>query len=132
MGSPGAGKSSIWNLYFKDYTRVNNDTLKTPAKCIAVCEEALKKGESVVIDNTNPTADVRARYLEISKRLNIPARCIYFDVSKETCFHNNFMRKANPHRAHHSGSVPKIPIHSFFKNSTMPDVKEGFSEIVTI
>ena len=85
-----------------------------------VCEEALSEGLSVCIDNTNPTEDVRKRYLDIAKSLNVPARAIYFDVNKETCLHNNFMRKANIHRKHLSGAVPKIPIHSFFKNHTKP------------
>lgn len=44
VGAPGSGKSSIWGNYFKDYTRVNNDNLKTPAKCMQVCLEALAKG----------------------------------------------------------------------------------------
>ena len=131
-GAPGSGKSSLWNLYFSDYTRVNNDTLKTKEKCMKVCEESLKKGESVVIDNTNPTADVRARYLEIAKELKVTARCIYFDIDKQTCFHNNFMRKANTHRNHLSKAVPGIPIHSFFKNHTEPEVSEGFKEVVKI
>ena len=49
-----------------DYTRVNNDILKTPAKCMQACEEALNSGKSVLIDNTNPTAEVRARYVGIA------------------------------------------------------------------
>lgn len=132
VGSPGSGKSSIWQLYFSDYTRVNNDELKTAAKCMKVCEEALAKGQSVCIDNTNPTPDVRARYLDIAKKLKVPARCVYFDIDKPTCFHNNFMRKANSHRKHLSKAVPGIPIHSFFKNHIEPKLSEGFEDIVKI
>lgn len=77
VGAPGSGKSTLWQTYFTDYVRVNNDTLKTPAKCMQLCEESLIDGKSVVIDNTNPTADVRARYLNIAKSLKISARCVY-------------------------------------------------------
>ncbi len=42
VGSPGCGKSTVWQTYFQDYVRVNNDTLKTPAKCMQLCEESLK------------------------------------------------------------------------------------------
>ena len=66
-GSPGAGKSTLWKNYFSNYTRVNNDTLKTPAKCIAVCEQAVKDGKSVVIDNTNSTLEMRSRFTKIGK-----------------------------------------------------------------
>ena len=118
--------------YLPDYIRVNNDTLKTADKCMKVCREELQKGKSVVIDNTNPTPDVRARYTEIAKKLGVPVRCFYFDVPKEVCMHNNKQRKTNPHRQHLSKKVPDIPIHSFFKNHVKPQESEGFSEIKII
>jgi bifunctional polynucleotide phosphatase/kinase len=68
---------------------VNNDTLKTPEKCMKVCKELLKAGKSVVIDNTNSTPDVRARYTVIAKEFKVPVRCFFFDVPKEVCMHND-------------------------------------------
>lgn len=66
VGSPGCGKSTFWQNYLSSYVRVNNDTLKTPEKCMKVCKESLVAGKSVVIDNTNPTQDVRKRYIAIA------------------------------------------------------------------
>jgi bifunctional polynucleotide phosphatase/kinase len=87
----------------------------------------------VVIDNTNPTPDVRARYTKIAKELKVPVRCFYFDVDKKVCMHNNLQRKNNEHREHLSGKVPDIPIHSFFKNHVKPDAKkEDFDEVRVI
>ena len=43
--------------------------------------------------------------------------------------HNNLQRKVNEHRAHISGSVPAVAIHSFFKNAQEPRVSEGFESI---
>ena len=54
VGSPGAGKSTFWQNYMPKYHRVNRDTLKTKEKCYKVADEQLTKGNSVVIDNTNP------------------------------------------------------------------------------
>jgi bifunctional polynucleotide phosphatase/kinase len=85
VGSPGCGKSTFWQNYFSNYVRVNNDTLHTPAKCMAVCRQALIEGKSAVIDNTNPNPDVRKRYLDIAKELKVPARCFYFNVEKSVC-----------------------------------------------
>ncbi len=97
-GAPGSGKSTFWKNYLSKYERVNNDTLKTKEKCIKVCEEAIKQNKSVVIDNTNSTAEQRTRYIEIAKKYKIPCRLIKFDVNKETCMHNNKQRKINLHR----------------------------------
>ena len=41
VGSPGSGKSTFWRTYLSSYERVNNDTLKTHAKCIKACSEFL-------------------------------------------------------------------------------------------
>jgi len=97
-----------------------------------VCRQALEEGKSVVIDNTNPTPDVRKRYTSIANELKVPIRCFFFNVSKERCQHNNKQRKINEHHSHLSGKVPDIPIHSFFKNHEKPTVKEGFTEVKVI
>lgn len=52
VGPPASGKSTIVNV-FKDYERINQDTLKTKSKCINACKSALSSGKSVIIDNTN-------------------------------------------------------------------------------
>jgi len=39
------------------------DTLKTWPKCIAATKEAIGKGRSVVIDNTNPDVESRRRLI---------------------------------------------------------------------
>ena len=54
VGSPASGKSTFWKNYMPQYLRVNRDTLKTKEKCYKLAEEAILKGSSVVIDNTNP------------------------------------------------------------------------------
>ena len=94
-----------------------------------MCREGLQEGKSVVIDNTNPTPDVRARYTKIAKEFKVTIRCFYFNVPKDVCQHNNKQRKINTHRAHLSGKIPDIPIHSFFKNHVKPSKDEGFTEV---
>lgn len=65
-GPPGAGKSTFWSNYLKDYERINNDTLKTAEKCISTLKEALKAKKSAVIDNTNKSKEERNRYLKVA------------------------------------------------------------------
>ena len=132
VGSPGSGKSTFWKTYFSSYERVNNDTLKTPPKCLKACSEFLAQKKSVVIDNTNSTKHTRRSYLQLCSELDVPARCIFFSADKKVCMHNNFMRKVNTFRKHLSGSVPAIALHIFFKNLEVPTREEGFEAVIEV
>jgi bifunctional polynucleotide phosphatase/kinase len=70
IGFPASGKSTFAKKYFvsKGYVHINQDTLKTKAKCIKATEEALKNGKSVIVDNTNPSAKVRKEYSVIAAK----------------------------------------------------------------
>ena len=85
-----------------------------------------------MIDNTNPSVKSRAEFLAVALKLKVPCRCVWFDIDKPTCMHNNFMRKANEHREHMSKSVPSVAIHTWFKNFEEPTTKEGFDDVVKI
>ena len=115
-----------------NYVLVSNEQLKTWHKCLKACQEHLAEGKSVVIDNTNSKAQVRAVYISAAKALEVPVRCFYFSTPKETCIHNNLMRKVNEHRKHLSKAVPAIAIHTFFKNLQVPTVSEGFESVIKI
>lgn len=129
VGSPASGKSTFWKNHLSSYVRVNNDTLKSQEKCVKVMREALQSGKSCVIDNTNPTADVRARYTTVAKEFNVPMRCFVFRLPKEVAFHLDTLREVNTNRTHLSKRVGSMPIHTFYKNFQEPTTKEGFSEI---
>ncbi len=64
-GFPGCGKTSFYRRALQPlgHAHVNRDTLKTPAKCLAVARDALAAGRSVVVDNTNPSIEARAAYV---------------------------------------------------------------------
>ena len=132
VGSPGSGKSTFVKQYLSDYVRINNDFLKNKENCMKACRTNLMEGKSVVVDNTNPTKEVRAGYLKIAKDLKVKARCLFFDTSKEVCKHNNKQREINLHRDHLSKKVPIIALHIFFKNLAHPSLNEGFENIITV
>uniref|UniRef100_A0A8D2BWE6 Polynucleotide kinase 3'-phosphatase n=1 Tax=Sus scrofa TaxID=9823 RepID=A0A8D2BWE6_PIG len=64
VGFPGAGKSTFLreHLVSAGYVHVNRDTLGSWQRCVTTCEAALKQRKRVVIDNTNPDLQSRARY----------------------------------------------------------------------
>lgn len=129
VGSPGSGKSTFWKNYLSDYTRVNNDTLKSKEKCLKTARQSLENKKSCVIDNTNPTAAVRSEYIKIAKEFKVPVRCFVFSLPKDLAFHLDTLRKVNNHRAHLSGRVGSMPIHKFYKDFEKPSLSEGISEV---
>lgn len=87
------------------------------------------KGNSVIIDNTNPTKADRAYFIALAKKHDYKVRCFFFLTPKEICFHNDYQRVANDKRKHFSEKAGSIPIHSFFKYVEEPMLTEGFYEI---
>jgi hypothetical protein len=73
-GTPASGKSRFSLQRLPTYTRINQDTLGTKEKCVAAANAALGRGESVVIDNTNATPELRALYVNLATkhRMSMP------------------------------------------------------------
>ncbi|OQR87617.1 bifunctional polynucleotide phosphatase/kinase [Achlya hypogyna] len=148
VGSPAAGKSTFCATYFGTYARINQDTLKTPAKCKQACLERLEAGDSVVIDNTNRDTKSRKEWIELARKqvcnlavakaatVGVAVRCFYLDLPKPLVFHLNAFRalqkQLHPEAAEHKSDVPDMVIHGFFKNMVVPTVDEGFSSVVHV
>lgn len=138
VGPPAAGKTSFYRHHFadRDYVWVNQDTLKTAAKCHTVVRQSLQAGKSVVVDNTNRNVTTRSHYIEIAKELgNVQVRCVFFDVSEELCWHNNLFRiRAGLQPIDEPRQLlPKLAISSYFKGFEKPKKEEGFdADIVTV
>jgi predicted kinase len=71
---------------------------------IQAAKEALDNGKSVVVDNTNPSADTRSEYIALAKSHKIPCRCFILNTPIELCHHLNYVRV---HQT--SGDVRRIP-----------------------
>jgi len=130
VGLPSSGKSSFCKTYFPDHVRINMDTLKTSAKCIKKTQEALKDGDSVIIDNTNPDIKARLPYLQISRDYEVPIRCFWLQTPLELCTHLNLLREniskgSSPH-------VPSVAFNTCLKRFVQPSTSEGFSSVTTI
>ncbi|XP_077313208.1 bifunctional polynucleotide phosphatase/kinase [Lithobates pipiens] len=133
IGFPGAGKSTFIkeHLVSKGYAYANRDTLGTWQKCVAACEEALKNGKSIVIDNTNPDVESRGRYISCAKKAGVPARCFLFTATIEQAKHNNRFREMTYTGKGHV-SVNDMVINSYKSKYVAPSLNEGFTEILKI
>ncbi|OWK15567.1 hypothetical protein Celaphus_00004751 [Cervus elaphus hippelaphus] len=91
VGFPGAGKSTFLreHLVSAGYVHVNRDTLGSWQRCVTACEAALKQRKPVVIDNTNPDVQSRARYIKCARDAGVPCRCFLFSATVEQARHNN-------------------------------------------
>ncbi|KAM9959170.1 hypothetical protein ACTFIR_000228 [Dictyostelium discoideum] len=127
VGYPAAGKSTFARKYFgtAGYTIINQDTLKDKAQCLKAANAALAQGKSVVIDNTNPTKDVRAEYLALAKKYNAKARCLNFTTSFDLAMHLNYYRERKDGVKH----IPSIGYFTFRKKYQEPNTSEGFVSV---
>ncbi|KAM5132274.1 bifunctional polynucleotide phosphatase/kinase [Mantella aurantiaca] len=133
VGFPGAGKSTFIkeHLVPKGYAYANRDTLGTWQKCVAACEESLRNGKSIVIDNTNPDVESRGRYISCAQKAGVPARCFHFNATIELSKHNNRFREMT-HTGKGHVSVNDMVINSYKSKFVAPSLNEGFSEILKV
>jgi len=105
IGLPASGKSTISKKYFPSYIYINQDTLKTPAKCKKETILALSKEANVIIDNTNLSYTSREPFIELAKEYKYNIRFIILDIPIEICKHLNCVRVQTSH-----GNIKKIPV----------------------
>lgn len=132
VGLPAAGKSTFAKKYLvpHGYVHVNQDTLKSKEKCVKACAEALGQGRSVVVDNTNPSAELRALYMAQARKHGCVARCFHFIVGEDVAKHVNMFREKLTNGAHKH--VPRIAYNMFKSKFEAPALREGFREIKQI
>lgn len=131
VGYQGSGKSFIAQyiqLKF-DYVVINQDTLKTKEKCIAVAEQFMKKCQPVtnmVIDQTNSNKETRKLWINLAQKYNYKVRVILMTTSKELSKHNNYFR----HITTGIKLVPDIAYRIYKSKFVGPQLTEGISEIM--
>lgn len=109
VGNQGSGKSSFYQNNLNGWFHANQDKLGTKAKVLKAIEKALKEGESVYVDATNPSYNKRQEYIDLAIKYQIPVLIIYF-VSDGHGF--NQLRTEN--------KVPEIGYSMYYKNLDEP------------
>jgi predicted kinase len=130
IGIPGSGKTT-WYRQNAAATHVhvskdlmadvrNKDTLQQ--KLIG---DALMAGQSVVVDNTNPTAIVRAALIALGKRHGARVIGYFFDTPPKVAFVRNKQREGK-------ARVPDAAVFVTAKKLVRPEMSEGFDELHVI
>ena len=130
VGLPGSGKSTYYQANFAaTHVQVSKDLMKNARKRdelqLKQIDEALAAGNPVVVDNTNPTPDVRAPLIALGKRHNARVAAYFFDVPVKIAIVRNRQRAGK-------ARVPDVAIFATAKKLKPPSFDEGYDEVHVI
>jgi predicted kinase len=130
VGLPGSGKSTYFRAHYAaTHAHVSKDLLpnaqRRDDRQAREIETALAAGQSVVVDNTNPSADVRKPLVELGRRHGARIIAIYFEVDVRTAIMRNRQREGK-------ARVPDVAIFATRKKLVPPSLEEGFDEVRVI
>ena len=112
---------------------MNQDTLKTVEKCILAAQAAIRRGKSVVVDNTNTLLPVREKWLKLGADLGIPVMAVVLGTPKEVAFLLINYRLWSPlSPPADRREVPDVVVHTQYKYMVLPTTLEGFHSVHTV
>lgn len=126
MGLQGSGKSTfVKEYFFRTHIRINLDMLKTRYRENYLIDACLHTKQPFVVDNTNPTAKDRLRYIPKAKQHDFHVIGYFFPPDIEASITQNQMRNK-------AEQVPLIAINSTNKKWEAPLYSEGFDKIYQV
>ncbi|OTG63889.1 AAA family ATPase [Acinetobacter silvestris] len=125
-GVQASGKSTFYQHYFyHSHLRINLDMLKTRHRENIIFEAALVSKTKMVIDNTNPTKEARARYIQRAKDAGFEVISYYFTTDLNSTLIRNSQRQGK-------ANIPEIGIRATYKKLEQPSSTEGFDEVFQV
>ena len=126
IGLQASGKSSFFlQEFYKTHIRLNLDMLKTRHRESILFNACLEGKQSCVIDNTNPTAQERVKYIDGFKKNHFEVHGYYFQSDIEACLLRNAKREGKE-------KIPEIGVKSTLKKLEKPSYAEGFDKLFYI
>jgi predicted kinase len=130
IGLQGSGKSTFFRTYFagthayisKDLLRNNKRPSRRQHQLI---EEALQSGQSVVIDNTNPTKEEREALISLGKHYGAKIIGYYFESQVSQALERNKQRTGK-------ARVPDVAIYVTASKLVRSEYEEGFDELFEV
>lgn len=126
IGVQASGKSTFFKQRFFDtHVRINLDMLKTRPREKIILEACLQGKQSFVVDNTNPTAQDRQRYIAPAKAAGFEVIGYYFEAQMEALLKRNRQREG-------SQRIPVGGVWRTYSKLHPPSYSEGFDELYTV
>jgi len=120
VGIQASGKSTFYReRFFDTHLRINLDMLKTRNREQILLRACIEAKQPFVIDNTNPSAEERARYVRPARSAGFRVLGYYFDVQIKEALTRNKERTDKDH-------IPEKGIFGTKKRLRVPDLEEGF------
>lgn len=125
-GIPASGKTTFYTQRFlATHVRVSLDLLKTRQREDILLHACLAAQQPVVVDNTNPLASQRTRYVQLAKSAGFKASLYFFDVGTRVAVGRNSGRVGK-------AKVANVAIFGTQKKLQRPTAAEGFDEMFRV
>jgi predicted kinase len=130
VGLPGSGKTSFCQSRFAaTHAHVSKDLMPGArdrgTRQLALIDEALRAGRSVVVDNTSPRVADRAPLIAAARRHGARVVGYVLDTSRGECLKRNRLREGK-------ARVPDVAVHVAAARLQPPTLEEGFDELFTV
>ena len=127
IGLPGSGKTTFYRERLASTHRhVSKDNFPNArsrqSRQDALLREALSRGQSVVVDNTNVSPDERRSIITIAREYGARIIGYYVEASTREAVVRNERREGR-------ARVPKVAIFPAAKRLVPPRMEEGFDEL---
>jgi len=120
IGIQASGKSSFYKeRFFNTHIRINLDMLKTRNREDILLHACLRAKQPFVVDNTNPTVETRAKYIEAAREARFEVVGYFFDSSLQEAILRNASRTGK-------AQVPSQAINITHRKLQQPTLEEGF------
>jgi len=122
-GLQGSGKSTFFKERFSDsHVRINLDMLRTRNREQILLSACIEAKQPFVVDNTNPTAEDRVRYISVARDAGFRVVGYYFASKIEECKTRNSQREEDK-------TVPTKGLLATYAKLEIPKLTEGFDKL---
>lgn len=126
IGIQGSGKTTFCKQqFFTTHVRISLDMLRTRNREQILLNACIRARQPFVIDNTNPTSAVRAKYIEAARDARYRVIAYHFVTPLAECLRRNSLREGKER-------IPAVALHAAVKRLQPPDAAEGFEEIYSV
>ena len=122
-GIQASGKSTFYQQhFFHTHVRISLDLLRTRYRENLFLDACLRTQQRFVVDNTNPTAAERAKYVALAKAARYEVVGYYFSSAPREAVERNSLRMGKM-------KIPEKGIYGTLKRLEPPSYAEGFDQL---